>query len=128
MKIEDITKLKQEGFSAQEIVELAKIITVEEAAPAPVVENHQEAKPVEPTKEVVPEVDPIMAAVSLPVVEKPKAEPVVPVASNSDPMQAILDQLSVLTKTLQANAILKDRVAIEEEGSAEDALASILLG
>lgn len=128
MRIEDIAKLKQEGFSAQEIVELAKIITADEAVPAPVAEPKQEAKVVEPTKEVQPEIDPVMAVVSTPVIDKtPVATPVVP-AGNSDPMAAILEQLTTLTKTLQTGAIRNDRQTISEDESAEDALASILLG
>lgn len=131
MKIEDIAKLKQEGFTAQEIVELAKIITADEptaSVPAPAAEVKQEPTVVEPSKEVQPEIDPVMAAVTAPVVEKKTKEPVVAPAGNSDPMAEILNQLTLLTKSMQTNARLYDRQPEIKEDSAEDALASILMG
>lgn len=122
MKIDDILKLKEQGFTAQEIVSLGSILDKDNApVSAPV-----QSAPVEPTKEVEPIVDPVMKVVSAPIVEKEVAEPVVATASNADPMQEILNQLANLTKAIQAGSIVNDRQPIVTSESATDALASIL--
>lgn len=124
MKIDDIIKLKNEGFTAQEIVSFGSLLDKDSASvDAPVV-----SEPVkeEPTKEVEPIVDPIMKAVSTPLADKKISAPVVAPASNSDPMQDILNQLASLTKAIQANSIVNDRQPTQFAESAEDALASIL--
>lgn len=103
MKIEQITALKDAGFTAEQIVALAPILTEESTKPEP-------PKP-EPPKQEAPKQDP------------PKQEP--EKSSMEDMMSAIQKQFEDMMKAVQGAMINVSRQE-DTEMTAADVAASIL--
>ena len=105
MTIEQIIKLSDIGFTADEIKQLSGGETVTKPA-----EPTGEPKPAEPTGEPKP------------------AEPTIETKSFSDTVNALMAEISGLKKTIQATNILNSRAGQEKTESTDEILKSFMKG
>lgn len=106
MTIEQVIQLTQAGFNAEQITALAPLISGNVEKQEPKQEEKQEPKQ-EPKQEEK---------------QEPKQE------EKQDPtMSDIMAQIANLTKAITANAIINSNQPESKGGSAEDALASIVI-
>lgn len=105
MTIEQIIKLSDIGFTADEIKQLSGGETVTKPA-----EPTGETKPAEPTGETKP------------------AEPHTETKAFSDTVNALMAEISGLKKTIQATNILNSSAGQEKTETADDILKSFMKG
>ena len=105
MTIEQIIKLSDIGFTADEIKQLSGGETVTKPA-----EPTEETKPAEPTEETKP------------------AEPTIETKAFSDTVNALMAEISGLKKTIQATNILNSSAGQEKTESADEILRSFMKG
>ena len=106
MTIEQIIQLTQAGFNAEQITALAPLISGNVEKQEPKQEEKQESKQEEK--------------------QEPKQEPKQEEKQNPT-MSDIMAQIANLTKAITANAIINSNQPESKSGSAEDALASIVI-
>lgn len=106
MTIEQIIQLTQAGFNADQITALAPLI-------AGNTEPQEQQKPQEQQEQPKP--------------QEPQEQPKPQEQQNSPTMSDIMAQIANLTKAITANAIINSNQPEIKGGTAEDALASIVI-
>ena len=109
--IDEIIKLKNEGFTAEDIVELSKIKAVEKTETAPV----EETKPVEVPKETVEETK----SVEVPKEKELNENPIKELNSFNDKIDELINQIKI-------NNIKNQYIEEPQEMSGVDILANVI--